>query len=173
MHKVIAGRPDRPYNPLLNGQNTVAFTGVNGVPLGGIGAGCVELLPDGRLANFSTNNNFRRNERIETMPGSFLAMAASDGVRGGMRMLQAESSLPMGTTGRMLLTDRAHIRYEGLYPRADVSYDFDRAPIALSLRASGTVIPGDLYFSCMPAALFTFRVMNAGDCAAWASVLFS
>jgi hypothetical protein len=116
---------------------------------------------------------FFDDERIETMPGSFLAFAASDGTRGGMRLLQSESSLPLGPTGRMLLMDRSRIHYDGLYPRANIKYDFDRAPIELSLVASGTFVPGDLYFSCMPAALFTFHVKNVGDRPAWTSVLFS
>jgi non-lysosomal glucosylceramidase len=162
----------RPYNPLGNEQNNTACTGINGVPLGGLGAGCVELIPDGRLGNFCTNNNRHRNERIETLPGTFFAFAASDGVSNTAMLLQTASTLPLGQTGsRFLLPDGA-IAYDGLYPRADLTYATN-LHIGVSLHATGTVLPGDLAATSMPAALFTFTVTNAGDRDGWASVLFS
>lgn len=166
-------RPDRPYNPLANGQNNTAFTGSNGVPLGGIGAGCVELLPDGRLANFCTNNNRHRNERIETMPGTFFACAASDAETGMLRVLQSESSLPLGREGRTLLLHPDELTYDGCYPQAAMSYTPHQFPLEVSLRAHGTVVPGDLVASSMPAAVFTFTLKNTGPRPVWGSVLFS
>jgi len=173
MHNTITGRPERPSCPFPSLQNAVGFTGVNGVPLGGIGAGCVELLPDGRLGNFCTNNNYHRNQRIESMPGTFFAFAASDGEQGQMRLLQSTSTLPLGETGRMLLLDPEDITYEGLYPRAALRYREGLFPIAVSLEATGTVVPEDLYLASMPAALFTFTLTNTGDKPAWGSLLFS
>ena len=168
-----APRDDRPANPLFNVQNNTAFTGVNGVPLGGIGAGCLEILPDGRLANFCTNNNRHRNERIETMPGSFLAFAASDGERSGVRLLQTCAGLPLGAGGQRMLLPQGNISYEGLYPQAELGYAPELFPLEISLTASGAVVPGDLVAAGMPAALFTFTLRNSGMRATWGSVLFS
>lgn len=169
MRKAIVGRPERPANPLLNGQNAVAFTGVNGVPLGGIGAGCVELLPDGRLANFCTTNNYHRNQRIESMPGTFFAFAAA----GQLRLLQSASTLPLGETGRMLLLDPEDLDYDGLYPRATINYRRGLFPIDITLEASGPVVPEDMLLASLPAALFTFTLKNTSDTPAWGSLLFS
>lgn len=166
-------RPERLFNPLRNGQNAVAFTGINGVPLGGIGAGCIELAQDGRLANFCTNNNRHRNERIETMPGSFLAFAASDGEWSTLRLLQTASTLPLGITGKRLLLTEDQLSYDGLYPRASIRYDADLFPLELSLVAHGTVVPGDLLAACMPAAIFTFTVRNAGPRPVRGSLFFA
>lgn len=164
---------DRPANPLHNVQNNSAFTGINGVPLGGIGAGCLEIIPDGRLANFCTNNNRHRNERIEKMPGSFLAFAASDGERQEMRLLQTSTDLPCGAVQEQYLLSAEDISYTGLYPKANIQYSPGIFPLEIALRASGTVIPGDLRASSMPAALFTFDIRNTSPRAAWGSVIFS
>ncbi len=165
--------PTRPFSPLDTGQNITACTGINGVPLGGLGAGCVEITPDGRLANFCTNNNRHRNERIETMPGSFFAFAASDGARGGAVLLQSASTLPLGPGGSRFLLPAEAIGYDGLYPRAALTYALPDLPFSVSLYATGTVLPGDLAATSMPAALFTFTVTNTGDRAGWGSVFFS
>lgn len=166
-------RADRPYNPLQNSQNIAAFTGSNGVPLGGIGAGCIELTPSGELANFCTNNNRHRNERIERMPGSFLAFAASDGLTGGLRLLQTASTLPLGQGGQDYLLRPEQLHYDGLYPQATIQYDPSLFPITVSLDAHGTVVPGDLRATAMPAAVFTFTLENTSPRLAWGSLLFS
>ncbi len=163
----------RPTNPLNNIQNAVAFTGHNGVPLGGIGAGCVELLPDGRLANFTTCNNFHRHQRIEFMPGSMFAFAASDGRVKTLRLLQSQSTLPLGQTGRTLLLGDDQIEHEGLYPAARLRYEIDGLPLELTLHAHGYVVPGDLRRSCMPAASFRFSVANLGARPIRATLAFS
>jgi non-lysosomal glucosylceramidase len=166
-------RSPRPTNPLMNVQNAVAFTGVNGVPLGGIGAGCIELCPDGRLANFTTNNNYARSSRIEFMPGSWLGLAAGDGEQNGFRFLASASNLPLGPTGEKLLLSPSEIRYDGLYPLARVTCARDAFPVEVELLAHGPVVPGDSRTSCMPAATFRFRVTNRREKACWASIVFS
>ena len=165
-------RHNRPFNPLYNVQSNSAFTGINGVPLGGIGAGCLEILPDGRLANFCTNNNRHRNERIEKMPGSFIAFAAANGEREEMRILQTSSDLPLGLVSEQYLLRAEDISYDGLYPKATISYSPDIFPLEISLCASGTVIPGDLRASSMPAALFTFNIRNNSLLPAWGECAF-
>jgi uncharacterized protein (DUF608 family) len=39
-------------------QNSTAANGTNGVPLGGNGTGCVEIVPDGKRTNSLTTNYY-------------------------------------------------------------------------------------------------------------------
>src|SRR5947207_5753085 len=60
-----------------------------GVPLGGIGTGKVELLPDGTLGNLTLNNNWERP--IAELPGSFFAVRATAGEKTTARVLALRS----------------------------------------------------------------------------------
>lgn len=152
----------RPSSPLPTLQNTIALTGTNGVPLGGIGAGCLDMLPDGRLANFCMMNNWHRQERIETMPGSFLAVAIDDGHASSVHLLQSASTLPLGLAAPNLLLRPEAISYYGLYPSARLGYDLPNPSLQLEMHARGPVVPGDPELAALPAALFTVSLKNRG-----------
>src|SRR5688572_12227965 len=84
----------------------------SGVPFGGIGTGKVELLTDGTFGNLTLNNNWDRP--IASLPGSFFAVRTRVGTKAEAKVLASKSPYGLPTV--------AGVRYEGLFPRANVDY---------------------------------------------------
>ncbi len=148
----------------------------NGVPLGGIGAGAVEILPDGRFANITINNNRTTDERIDFATGSFFAVRIEQNGDSTARLLQTKTNLDISAAvgdPRLILMPEDTILYNGLYPEADINYRIPVTPVKINLKAFSPVIPGDMDSSQMPAAVFSFTVSNPSDDSADVSMLFS
>ena len=64
-----------------------------GVPLGGIGAGCIEVGEDARFRNITINNNRTAASRIPLAPGSFVAVRAGTRLGSATRIFQPETSV--------------------------------------------------------------------------------
>ena len=74
-----------------------------GVPLGGVGAGCIEMGADGRLRNVTINNNRLASERIPWADSSFLAVRAAHADDAHVRVLQNTSSIDFESAPPLLL----------------------------------------------------------------------
>src|SRR5690242_2093706 len=64
-----------------------------GVPLGGIGAGCIEVGEDACFRNITINNNRTAASRIPLAPGAFVAVRAATRTATATRILQANTSV--------------------------------------------------------------------------------
>src|SRR5690606_9250644 len=90
-----------------------------GVPLGGIGAGCVEMCRDGRFRNITINNNRTSAERIPLADRAFLAVRTSQNGNTRCRMLQEDAALPIAEAGLTLsFSPVERLHYKGVYPLA-------------------------------------------------------
>lgn len=138
----------------------------SGVPLGGIGAGKVEILPDGCLTNFTHQNNWDRPlgpatglNGIDARVGNHFAVWARARGDGACR-----------TIARMLHTvDVAGlprvqaIEYTGAYPISHLAYVDAELPVNVRLDAFSPVSPGRVDDSAVPAAVFLFSVTNTSS----------
>jgi uncharacterized protein (DUF608 family) len=152
----------------LTGQADPAWAS-GGVPLGGIGCGKIELGRDGRLRNFSGNNNQDMPfEEPDGLDGAYFAV----GVGGQYRVLATRpvengdwlrigtlsaDSVPVPTFDpepvpflqATLAFPQVTLRAKDAFPGLDVE-----------LLAAGPVVPHDLELSCLPGFLVRWRVTN-------------
>ena len=129
--------------------------GPSGVPLGGIGVGCIGLAPDGRFTRVAINNTFRPLPDEHTR-GCFFAVwqGAEEPVA---RRLARDSALLCGMSGF------AHTSYRGLFPTVSVSFDEARAPgmlLRVSLQAFSGLIPHNVKDSALPVVHFAVHLVN-------------
>ncbi|MGE5279262.1 MAG: GH116 family glycosyl hydrolase [Deltaproteobacteria bacterium] len=131
----------------------------SGVPLGGLGAGKLEILPNGLLDNFTFLSgphapvtSAGADGQPKGIPGFHCALWVLDKKKASARWLQ---TVPLGdapTVGR--------ITYAGSFPFAELSYEDASSPVSCVLEAYAPFIPGDEKNSGLPAAIFRFRLTN-------------
>ena len=119
---------------------------VCGLPLGGIGTGCIDLNTDGTLGRCSVFNSFAPPRELNE---PFLTLAVEDKL-----WTLAKRELP-GTVSA------DEIYYWGHYPVADLEFQTG-APVQIGLRAWAPFIPGDATVSNTPAAIFEVHLFNPG-----------
>jgi len=151
--------------------------GPSGVPLGGIGVGCVDLAPDGRFSRIGLNNWFTdglgrvRGENPELERGSFLALWEGRGDDGITRRLVRENAIKYGMAGY------AHTTYKGLFPTAKIAFDDSGWPqpdVRVSVNAYSGLVPHNVKDSSLPCFWIEVTLANPmGDHAIDASVALS
>ncbi|MDX9755278.1 MAG: GH116 family glycosyl-hydrolase, partial [bacterium] len=128
-------------SPEQNGIPTV------GMPLGGIGTGVIELMPDGRFGQMTTQHNY--HQPLHNPEGCFAAIYTSGG----------------GTTVARRLAHGVdagveRITFSGAYPFAEAAYVDSQLPLEVSLQAFSPLFPQDVDSSCRPLTLFVYKVKN-------------
>jgi non-lysosomal glucosylceramidase len=149
---------------------------LNGVPFGGIGTGSFEVLPDGRFANITINNNRTLAERIPFATGTFFAVNVEQNGASSSHLLQTESLLKLSGVSQnpqQILLQEDAVAYDGLYPKMTIAYKLPESPVSLKLSGFSPVVPGNLESSGMPAAIFSFEVTNTSKSDASISIAFS
>ncbi|MEW6236602.1 MAG: GH116 family glycosyl-hydrolase [Candidatus Omnitrophota bacterium] len=122
---------------------------VSGVPFGGIGAGKIEIAPDGRLGRITINNNPHRP--LDAPLGCFAAVYISNSSGTFATKLFQDASDPHAVQS---------VKIEGGYPEMAAQYDDPALPFRVRLRAFTPLIPGDEQNACFPAAVFQFSIRN-------------
>jgi uncharacterized protein (DUF608 family) len=117
----------------------------NGMPLGGVATGCVDLDTDGTLG-FSKLFNSGVPTRGPLGYG-FLGLST-----GGRTWI-------LSTRAVVGIEHAREIHYWGHYPIADLEYELD-GPLTAGLRAWVPFIPGDTNASNTPAAVFEVHIRN-------------
>lgn len=137
-----------------------------GMPVGGIAAGQIYLLGDGRLGvwqifnkrNFTgygaTNWQYRTPE-VPVEQG-FAVIAESDGKR---------------MTKRLNREDFPDVEFQGEYPIGRVRYSADEFPVKIEMEAFSPFIPLDTKNSTLPVTMFNITVENTSEKAVRAAVL--
>lgn len=151
--------------------------GPSGVPLGGIGIGCVDLAPDGHFTRIGLNNwcpeavSRLRDENPELERGSFLALWEGRGSDGITRRLVRDTRNAFGMRGF------DHTTYRGLFPTARISFDDSSMPqpdLRVSLHAYSGLIPHNVKDSSLPCFWVEVTLANPmGDRDIDASIAFS
>ena len=120
----------------------------NGMPLGGVATGYLDLETNGTLG-FCTL--FDSGVPMRTLRAPLLGVAMP--TAGQMWVLSTDAASP-------LWSQPSDIAYYGHYPVADIEYETPGAPVSVGLRAWTPFIPGDVEASNIPAAVFEVHVRN-------------
>jgi uncharacterized protein (DUF608 family) len=125
----------------------------NGMPLGGLDTGRIDLQPDATLGYCTIYNSICPQRGPLNVP--FLGMTVAD-----QRWILSQ---PPGTFGEYMfngLQIPADIHYWGHYPVADLEFEMPGSPVTAGLRAWCPFLPGDSRASNTPAAIFEVRLRN-------------
>ncbi|MFH1784385.1 MAG: GH116 family glycosyl hydrolase [bacterium] len=127
---------------------------LSGIPLGGIGAGKIEILPTGMLSFFSYQNNWRTplGDLKEGSYGNHFAIFCDSGERKICKLLQ--------TAGVGKYPTVESILFKGSFPVANLKYQDSELPVEVSLEATSSFVPYLYKESAIPGAVFTFYIKN-------------
>ena len=132
-----------------------------GVPLGGIGTGCIELGADARFRNITINNNRSAATRIPFASGAFIAVRAARGDQIATRILQPETSVPFKEAGVFApYTSSEEQSWYGLYPTANFRLAPECFPVELQWSCLAPVIPYDTEASTLPLIICILQFTN-------------
>ncbi len=137
----------------------------NGVQLGGLGAGRVELGREGRLTLAGITNNWQR--LLAGLEGAFFALRVErpPGGPSAFRLLQAR-----GLDG----FQGSKVDYSGAHPVAEVVYRPGADDgVEARLVAFGPLVPHESETASTPGAVFGFRIQNRMDRPARIDLSFS
>ncbi len=140
--------------------------GPSGVPLGGIGAGCVQFTPTGNFTRTTGINNWftdvvtdQRIKNTELEKGHFIAVWDRD-ANGNtvLRRLQRDNDEICGIKGY------SHSYYKGLFPTVEMYFTEDKdwfMPSLSSVKAWSGFVSGDLNASTTPCFWVDVTVANS------------
>ncbi len=120
----------------------------NGMPLGGLGTGCIDLETTGLIGYVSAFNSLSPRRGPLNVP--LLGVKLQD---------QTHILAAAGMAGAKPATG---VRYWGHYPIADMEFELD-APLSVGVRAWSPFVPGSVKDSMIPAAVFEVRLRNLSD----------
>ncbi len=158
-----------------------------GVPVGGIGTGCLDIDGSGVIGFNTIFNSFvpRQKPRFSPLLGLSVGeevwvLATEKVIRGGA--LQActrpraankvvDEDWTVQTSPIEGVKCAREIHYWGHYPVADLEYETD-APVSVGLRAWAPFIPGDLAASSIPGAIFEIHLRNTSGTRCQGTVAF-
>jgi non-lysosomal glucosylceramidase len=162
----VSGRP---------GNDSAGFPHL-AMPIGGIGTGNLAICADGGLRQWQLHNV---GNHAGALPSSFFAIRATrwEPPLDTVRILQAAAPAP--STGTPLVTDDVvpqwqrdllaghggveRTTFAATYPEATVDYHDPELPLDVSLHAFNPLVPLDVDTSSIPAAMFTFRLVNTDE----------
>ncbi len=122
----------------------------SGVPLGGIGCGSVEIMPNGLFGNATLNNNW--TDPIPVVPGWFACVWTNAGGRIHAMELTHNSTNTMPGVEKVF--------YHGDFPRATLRYEDSHLPLQITMQAYSPFIPFDLMNSSLPAFYMIYNIRN-------------
>ncbi len=130
----------------------------SGVPLGGIGAGKLEILPNGMLDNFTFLNNIHNPLSSEDSKGSKGILGFHFGI--WIKDRGKKTAKLLSTQGFSGISGVESIKYNGVFPFVNLDYEESSLPVKVTLEAFSSFIKGDEKKSAIPAAIFKFKVTN-------------
>lgn len=122
----------------------------DGIPIGGLGTGKIEILPDGSFGHITTQHNPDRP--IDDRDGCFAAIHVSSAEKAVTKYLRLQKNHGV---------ERVHLF--GSYPIPQVEYQGSDLPVSVRLKAFSPLFPRSLEESCQPVAVFLYRVKNTGS----------
>ncbi len=142
-----------------------------GVPLGGVGAGKLEVLPNGLFNSITFQNNWSNpiagNGDYPGILGFHFGISAEspDG-------RQPKKAFLLQTAPVLNIPHIKNIRYEGVFPRATLTYEEPSLGLDVTLEVFSPWFPGDLKNSSLPSVFFTLKVKNTRKTPVDAGFLF-
>ena len=151
----------------------------NGMPLGAIDTGCVDLETDGTFGYCTLFNSHVPRRGPLNLPFLGLSIRHDENEWIETWVLSTRKLSP--ETSARVRPDwptRKHawpaddIHYWGHYPIADLEYEMD-CPLSVGLRAWSPFVPGDVALSSTPGAVFEVRLRNTTDAVQAGMLAFS
>ncbi|OIO35371.1 MAG: hypothetical protein AUJ74_06410 [Candidatus Omnitrophica bacterium CG1_02_44_16] len=130
----------------------------SGVPLGGIGAGKLDIMPTGVLDNFTFLNNIHKPlnsgdpKDLSGVPGFNFVLWVKDKNKKFLKLLSTQPVLDCSNI--------ESIKFNGSFPFARLDYQGRDLPIEVSLEAFSPFVKHDEKSSGMPFAFFKFKLTN-------------
>jgi non-lysosomal glucosylceramidase len=132
----------------------------SGVPLGGIGAGKMEILPNGLFNAFTFLNNWGQpitgGDKYPGILGYHMAVyvqaISPDAAPSKTWLLQTEPLASWPTVKK--------ISYDGSFPKCILRYEASGLPLDIALEAWSPLVPGDEEASSTPGVFFELQVKN-------------
>jgi len=136
----------------------------NGVPLGGLGTGYIELGSDGIFRNITINNNRTNASKIPIWDNSFLALRCFDGTNTTTRLLRTSipESLEAIAPAYSALS-KNEVSWHGLYPTSNFQLKPNVCPIECQYQGLAPVVPYDTEASTLPLVMFNFSITNTSQ----------
>lgn len=149
---------------------SVTVNNVSGVPLGGIGAGSVEVRPDGYFADWLIfNMGAWSPEQPNTESGpapdmghaglQFFVRCEQPGSRPRLRRLGIREDMNDLYSVAYALPVEA-IQFDGKFPFATLKYVDETLPVTVTGVAFAPIVPGDAQTSATPGFTVAFKVHN-------------
>lgn len=161
---------------VIHRKNTPAS---NGLPLGSIDTGCIDLETDGTFGYCTIFNSHVPRRGPLNLP--FLGLSINnEKVKWIETWVLSTRKLTPESTARVRpdWPTRKHawpadeIHYWGHYPIADLEYEMD-CPVSVGLRAWSPFIPGDVALSNTPGIVFEVRLRNTTNAVQKGMLVFS
>lgn len=138
------------------------YAGRSGIVLGGLGAGTIEIRPNGALEEWQIFNNTANPYQS---PRTFFAIRVKE-----------EGKTPVAKVLQLyheMLPGIEKVKYKGEFPFAWLTYSDKDIPIQVQLTAFSPFIPHDYKNSALPLAFFRFKLKNTTNKKCESSLLFS
>ncbi len=133
----------------------------HGMPFGGIGAGKLEVTPQGLFNAFTFQNNWSTPltgpDEYPGILGFHLGFFAEEKTRRGPSRRKA---FLLQTVPVLKIPTVKNIRYNGVFPRATLCYEEPGLGLDVSLEIFSPWLPGDLKNSSLPAVFFNLKIKN-------------
>jgi len=136
-------------------------------PLGGIGTGTLSLGGRGNLCDWEI---FNRPGKGKTLPYTFFSLWAQEEGGAAVARVLERQLLPPFVSGSGLPPNQAvglprlrEARFTGAYPFAQVEFEDEALPLAVSLEAFNPMAPLDAGVSGLPVAIFLWKLRNPGN----------
>ena len=137
---------------------------INGVPLGGIGTGSIDMGRDGIARNITINNNRTAATRIPVSPNAFTAIRVSTPRKTRARILQERTNIPFSDAGvDPLFTSKSSLSWHGLYPTSNYKLKDKLLPVPFQWTAMAPLIPYDNEASNLPINLQILKFKNTTE----------
>jgi uncharacterized protein (DUF608 family) len=159
-----SGVVERLNDPALMAQgDTKIYSGkyldAISMPVGGMGAGCLQMNGHGERAIWQIFNNFCN----AYVADSFFAVRCKENNGAAIRALQTTAVGPF--------TKMDSLTFRGEYPFGLYSFDDANFPVKVSMEVFSPLIPSDAKNSAIPCAIFNVTVSNPTNAAVEVSLL--
>lgn len=148
----------------------------NGIAMGGIGTGSIEMRADGNFHNWSIFNNYPKNSgkpfTLPSLPNSndkdsllfFIVKYKTEGQDYQLKLLQINNSLNEGGLEAITyyypwMSCVDTIEFSGNFPFVNINYKDDEMPFDIELEAFSPFIPHHVKESSLPGVYFNFKIV--------------
>ena len=145
----------------------------NGMPVGSVDTGCIDIEADGTLGFCTVFNSHVPRRGPLNLPFLGVAVGRRIFVLTTKNMSTLEAVEPYtGASGLPKVDTARGSRYWGHYPAVDMEFEIDE-PLSIGVRAFAPFLPGDEAMSNTPGAVFDVHMRNAGGIALAGRLAFS